>query len=273
VPIVVRLVAAFVVAAALGVALAIPELVASDEGPLPADGGYASAPRCDLAGPAIPATMNVAFVGNSIAVETAPCVAKLLGERGYAVEMIANGGAHPCDLVDITSRRQTPDVAVLFGLRTAVSECAKRDPSLDYWLSSTRRLVDQYLARGVEVILIAPPLPAGESGEDPIAQGYREIAREHDGQVHEVDMGRYIRDPNGTYAWEAYCVDGEGGCTDGKLGIRLHADGGDHFCSLETWRRGPCPEDYAGGERRAAAGLVEGILPLLPEPTSGSDRP
>jgi hypothetical protein len=262
-----RLLAAFVFAGALGVALALPEILPSSEGPLPAGGGYAKAPRCDVEAPAVPATTRVAFVGNSIAVETTPCLREILASRGYSLEMIANGGAHPCDLAGIARKRATPDVAVLFGLRIAVSACAKADPSLDFWLSSTRQLVDEYLARGTQVILVAAPLPAGHEGEDDAAAGYREIAREHPGRVEAVDMGRYLRDRNGVYAWRAFCVDGEPGCKGGTTGIRLHADGGDHFCSLETWRRGPCPTEFAGGERRAAAGLANAVLPIL-----GRDR-
>jgi hypothetical protein len=50
--------------------------------------------------------------------------------------------------------------------------------------------------------------------------------------------------------------------------VRLTLDD-EHMCSDVTWRSGPCPEEFAAGERRGAAAIAAPVLLALGESANG----
>lgn len=237
---------------------------------------YEAAPRCDEGSPPPPssdaAPTRVALYGNSIADEIVPCLTLIFSGTGDELLGVTQPGASLCDLEpiiegDLNDRARVPDAVVFFGLPVAVSPCSLEIPEdllMTDWIARVRDIVDRWLREGLPVYLV-PPIPAvGATSETPLALEYRAIAAEHPGRVAVLDAGTFLRDSEGLYVWEMPCLpDGEPGCQpNGNVVIRLPLDGV-HMCSDVTFRGRLCPEEFAGGERRAASALAEALFAQL----------
>jgi hypothetical protein len=127
---------------------------------------------------------------------------------------------------------------------------------------------------GVHVFLVpSVPFIAGTAQADDLAPGplleaayYRKLAEADPQHVSLLDAGTFIRDADGTYVWRMPCLDhGEPGCgSDGNVGVRW-VDGF-HFCTDPDFAAHGCVgAQFQAGERRAAAAVASGMLPILEE--------
>jgi len=260
---------------AVGVLLLVPALAYSSVGNAATTTGptagnatvvarYATAPRCDTGpggAPPPPApgapTSQVFLVGNSVAHEIEPCLARILAARGIALTNVTHDAAAVCDFQtvvrdELASPGGRPDAVILFALPVKISACGKAIP----WDTQVSQLLPLWQRAGVHVYLVPALAKAGTSTPDPTVAEYERFARADPTQISVLDAGIFLRDPRGQYQWTMPCVaGGEAGCTSkSTVAVRMTIDGGEHFCA--QYLPSPCPNRDSGGVRRGAAGLA-----------------
>lgn len=208
--------------------------------------------------------------GNSLASEVARCVNAILDNAGADMEQHTADYLVCRELPAIAERLEDPDRrpdAVIAFMFTAYDDrCGKP------WNAAIDAFVDLYREAGVHVYLV-PTVPIVKGARDDLAPGpileyehYQELAERYPDEVTFVDAGVFLRSADGEYQWRMPCLSGdEPGCDDNNEVVVRFTDGV-HFCSDPAFPQDWCADPvFQGGENRAAAGIMNTVLPDMRE--------
>ena len=252
------------------------EEVADTYKTVPRCDGKLTTPRPDRVGvpPREPAGDKpiVQLVGNSIAIEVAPCLAKIVENHGGAFESVSGAAQQACSFLptireQLANPETRPTVAVWFTFDWyyLVNSCNGD------WKQAPQEAIRIYAEAGVHLYLVSPPpritpspIPGVLQFEkdgvvvDAPAQTaeFQAWAAQNPEHVTWVDAGLFIRDATGAYQYRMPCLHkNEVGCAeDGTIGVRFTDEF--HFCSDPTYDGINCPPEHSGGQRRVAAAIA-----------------
>jgi peptidoglycan/LPS O-acetylase OafA/YrhL len=222
---------------------------------------YAAAPHCDPPAPAEPLVpgpaLRVQFLGNSLAVESLPCLTRALEPRNAIVTGVVKVGYPICDLLpdlraSLRDPSARPDIGIVYAAPVIDPNCG----AAGQWEQSVRNVIKIWKPLGIHTFLVADLPAAGTarwSGERAINQKLAEEDPEH---VTALDGGAYLQDANGVFQGKMPCLPGgEPGCHKGLVAVRSPVDLM-HHCAETDWPGPECPKTGAGGIRRLVASIV-----------------
>jgi peptidoglycan/LPS O-acetylase OafA/YrhL len=231
---------------------------------------YATAPHCD-AGPEHPPPLvkgrilKVQLFGNSIAVEIASCLSKLLEARGATLTTVMHVGFPVCDLLDplrqsLRNQVTRPDVSLLFAGPVVDPTCG----AAGQWPAEVRNAANIWKPAGVYAYLVPDVPPAGTKLQDITDVFDPGFARKDPSHFGLLDASAYMQDDRGISQQQMPCLPrGEPGCANHLVAVRDPVDHA-HFCSSREWQGlTECPTDAQGGDRRVAAAIVASLAASL----------
>jgi peptidoglycan/LPS O-acetylase OafA/YrhL len=231
---------------------------------------YATAPHC-TGGSQHPAPLvkgrilRVQLVGNSIAVEIASCLSRLLAARGATLTTVAHVGFPVCDLLDelrqsLRNPATRPDVSLLFAGPLVDPKCG----ATAQWSAAARSAINLWKQAGVHADLVNDVPPAGTKAQDATDTLDPVFARRDPSHIGVLDASAYLDDDHGLFQQQMPCLPrGEPGCANHLIAVRDPVDH-NHFCSSRDWQGATeCPATAQGGDRRVAAAIVASLASSL----------
>ncbi len=237
---------------------------------------YVTAPHCD-AGPERPAPLvkgrhlRVQLLGNSIAVEVAPCLAQMLAARDATLTTVIHVGYPLCDFVDLLRQSLRnppghPDIGLLFTVPVpADPSCHASGKGSGKWPVDAHAVTKVWKQAGVYAYLV-PDVPKAVRARsrtallDVSSTLAPDFVRQDPGHVGLLDASGFLQDDHGDAQTQMPCLPGgEPGCANHAISVRDPVDHF-HFCAERKW---PCAPSASGGDRRAAAAIVASLIKSL----------
>jgi hypothetical protein len=222
---------------------------------------YAAAPRCDPPAPAEPLVegrpLRVQYLGNSIALESFPCLKRALEQRNAIVTGVVQVGLPICDLLpelreSLRNPKTRPDVGIVFAAPVIDPTCGPAGQ----WEPEMRAVIKIWKRLGVHTFLVADLPAAGSSRWNGERAINRRLAEEDPEHVTVLDGGAYLQDDNGVFQGRMPCLPGgEPGCRKGLVNVRSPVDHY-HHCAETDWPGDECPPTGSAGIRRLVASIT-----------------
>jgi hypothetical protein len=211
----------------------------------------------------------VQFLGNSLAVESFPCLKRALAARNAAATSVMQVGFPICDLLpslkeSLRDPAERPDIGIVFAAPVVDPTCEARG-----WEKEMKAVSAIWKKAGVHTFLVANLPVAGSAEWDHERDINEKLARRDPEHVTALDGGLYLQDDRGIFQAQMPCVPAdEPGCRDGLVYVRSTVDQL-HFCSETNWGvADECPVTGAGGIRRLVASIVVSLTQAMqPDPT------
>jgi hypothetical protein len=220
---------------------------------------------CSREDPTLSKATSVVFVGDSLAVETAPFLAPLL--EGRTMVPMVKGGSAPCDWLGVDLQISTESVVVVSFIGNSLTPCMQDGAGanlggqafFDKYRADTVALIKQVRSAGAEaVVLVGEPIESDAWPAEIVARlnaMYADLAS--DAGVVFVDAGAAVENTDGTFATELPCLTNEVECGASGTNV-VRTNDGVHLCpgelSLEQ-----CP-GYASGAFRFAKAIADAII-------------
>ncbi len=229
---------------------------------------YAAAPHCDpphTAEPLLPGRkLRVQFLGNSLAVESLPCLSRALAARNATVAGVVKVGYPICDLLpflraSLKDPATRPDVGLVFAAAVVDPTCG----DAGQWEHEMQDVISLWKHAGVHTFLISDLPSAGTATWSDERAINRKLARRDPEHVTVLDGGAYLQDDHGIFQAQMPCIPGgEPGCAAGLVNVRSPVDHF-HFCALTDWPTDECPKAGEAGIRRLVASIVVSLNDAL----------
>ncbi len=205
------------------------------------------------------APTEVVFVGDSLAVEAAPYLDRMIEGKRLVPDYF--GGTAPCDWTGKDLHVTAHSVVVISFTGNSLTPCmAGADGTMLHgtalvgrYRTAVTALVQEARRAGARVILVGQPTPAATAPNaavvGPLDDMYAAVAKAEHASV--VDAGAAVERAGGAYAERLPCLPGEKGC-DAAGTVDVRSSDGVHFCPVAA-EPGKCPVYSAGAYRFAAA--------------------
>jgi peptidoglycan/LPS O-acetylase OafA/YrhL len=216
--------------------------------------------------------IRVQYLGNSLAVESLPCLTRALAARNAVVDGVVKVGYPICDLLPslreaMRDPARRPDIGVVYAAPVVDPSCGDAGT----WRNEMKAVISIWRRAGVHTFLVADLPFAGTrrwSGERKINE---ELAARDPEHVTALDASAFLQDDFGVFQARMPCIPGgEPGCTKGWVNVRSPVDHM-HFCAETDWPTDECPPTGSGGIRRLVAAMVVSLADALRNDPSIAD--